>query len=228
MPVSTQFKHGLPVSREDTELHNHCHSTEGQTLICLPAELSKPRWEETKRNNELKDLIWTFRGSHRLMDLCTCYGFLQCIRLCGAVITADGCAGLCALLRCTEDLLSGKHCGQPEVLGQTVGVKCMKSNTPCYIPEVRPRVPSDPKHKCSNCFPPRKPSKACFWKTQSRGRMRWENKVSLMDTKLCESTSDVSAYGHRGLAQLQGPAVAAQGAGPCLTPLCFTCCSPLG
>lgn len=122
----------------------------------------------------------------------------------------------------------GKHCGQPEVLGQTVGVTCMKSNTPCYIPEVRPRVPSDPKHKCSNCFPPRKPSKACFWKTQSRGRIRWENKVSLMDTKLCESTSDVSAYGHRGLAQLQGPAVAAQGAGPCLTPLCFTCCSPLG
>lgn len=54
MPVSTQFKHGLPVSREDTELHNHCHSTEGQTLICLPADLSKPRWEETKRNNELK------------------------------------------------------------------------------------------------------------------------------------------------------------------------------
>lgn len=135
---------------------------------------------------------------------------------------------VCLLFYRTLFFPLGKHCGQPEVLGRTVGVKCMKSNTPCHIPEVRPRAPSDPKRKCSNCFLPRKPSKACFWKTQSRGRKRWEDKVSPMDTKHWESTSDVSAHAHQGLAQLQGPAVAARGAGPCLTPLCFTCCSPLG
>lgn len=64
----------------------------------------------------------------------------------------------------------------------------MKCNTPCYIPEVRLRVPSDLNHTCNKRFP-KKPLQNplslpfSFWKTRCKDRTRSGGRKSAKRTK---------------------------------------------